>query len=50
MKYAKGFKTFKGARESQEKPDIIFDSENQKYYIEIQRNETLIDERSKIWE
>lgn len=38
------------AKSSEIRPDIVFDSENQKYYIEIQKNETIIKERGELWQ
>ena len=46
---SKGFKTLEAAKASEEKFDIIFDSENQEYKIEVNRNESLVKERELLW-
>jgi hypothetical protein len=40
--HAKGFSSLEEARQDPNRFDIIFDSDNQKYLIDVQRNETLV--------
>jgi hypothetical protein len=48
--YSSGFHSLEAAKLSVMRPDIVFDSENQKYFIEVQKNETIIKERAELWQ